>query len=101
MGQPIDIRSVEVVGDVAVIDTDRGMTGQDGVGFASAEAAAGPGFAPALAQRIFESDGEIDNVFIASSQVVVRRRGGWDQGKTDSAAGVVSRFFVFYDEAAG
>lgn len=99
MGQLIEVTGTTVVGDVAVFDTDRGITGQDGAGFASAaEADAAGSFAGRLAARIFAAVDGVDRVWVASSQVVVRHPGGWEQGALAAAGDAVRRFFLFYDE---
>lgn len=96
MGQSIKV-STTVVGDVLIVDGDRSLTGQDGAGYSSAEEAAGDARFPGrLAARIFDGDDAARHVFVASNQVVIRRSGGWDEDAVDSAAGVVSDFFVFY-----
>jgi hypothetical protein len=96
MGQPIEVSS-QVVGDSAVFDTDRSITGQDGSEFTSAaEAAATDGFPAVLAQRLFAGDPAISAVFIASNVVTVTRPGGWDDATLATANQIVSDFFVFY-----
>ena len=95
MGQRIELRDATVIGDVAIFDTDRAISGQDGDAFASAEEAAASGnFSAQLAGRIFESDGAVTSVFVQSNQVVVGRDGGWPS--TDEVGGVISRFFIHY-----
>lgn len=97
MGQPIRLLSTTVLGDVAMFDTDRSVTGQDGAAFTpGADPAAG--FPAALAARIFEADGRIGHVFAASNQVMARRDGGWDEGAVEAIGAVIGRFFVFYPE---
>lgn len=99
MGQLIEVESTQI-GDVAVFDTDRSITGQDGTAYASvAEAEAGADFPDELAARLFRLDAAIDHVFVASNQVVVRRTGGWDPDATTTAADVIRQFFVYYPEA--
>ncbi len=99
MGQSIQVAST-TVGDVVIFDTDRSITGQDGVVFTSAdEAAAAEEFPAQLASRIFAADSRIDHVYVASNQVVVRRPGGWDDAVRDQVDAVVSDFFLFYPEA--
>ena len=98
MGQPITISGTTVDGAVAAFHTDRGITGQDGVSFASADASDGS-FPGDLAARLFGADEAIDHVFIASNQVVVRRDGGWDDDSVAAAGSVVEAFFVFYADA--
>ena len=95
MGQRIVLRGSTVIGDVAVFDTDRTISGQDGESFSSVEAARdGISFSARLAERLFESDEAIDSVFVQSNAVTVRRAGGWDG--TDAAGGVIEGFFEFY-----
>ena len=81
---------------MAVFDTDRSVTGQDGSGFDAAAAGDATTIPGHLARRLFESDPDLDHVFVASSQVVVRRRGGWGDAARDRAAGVIAGFFVHY-----
>lgn len=96
MGQAIEV-DPQVIGDVAIFSTDRGLTGQDGAGYESAaEAAADDRFPGRLAQRLFASDDRLDSVWIASNSAVLRRPGGWDDAVVTSAAGVISGFFLYY-----
>ncbi len=96
MGRPIQTSSV-VIGDILILDGDRAITGQDGTVYSSAaEADADGRFPGRLAARIFAADGSVDHVFVASNQVVARRRGGWNDDAVAGVAGVVSEFFVFY-----
>ncbi len=99
MGQPITVQG-QVVGDVALYDTDRSITGQDGGGFASLEEAeSGLGYGARLAERLFTADEAISHVFVQSNSVSVQRSGGWPQDAVDASGDVISRFFVFYSEA--
>ena len=101
MGQTIELKST-VLGDTALFDTDRSISGQDGQGFDSAgKAGADPTAAGRLAARVFESDAEIDHVFVLSNQVTVRREGGWNDEAVDRAAAAIRDSFVFYDENRG
>ena len=96
MGQPITVQS-QVVGNVALYDTDRSITGQDGEGFASAdEAQGGDGLPAQLAARIHSSDSGIGYVFVHSNSVSVERDGGWDEPQVDAVGEVIEEFFVFY-----
>lgn len=100
MGQPIQVRAT-LMGDVALLDTDRSITGQDGSVYSSLdEAEESDRFPARLAARLFSSDDAIDHVFVASNQVVVRRNGGWDQTPLDAASAVVADFFLYYPDAA-
>ncbi|NND02855.1 MAG: hypothetical protein HKN91_08710 [Acidimicrobiia bacterium] len=101
MGQKIEVAST-VVEDIAMFDTDRGITGQDGVSFSSGQEIAADDFPALLADRLFQDVPGIDHVFVASNQVVVRRPHGWDEDVVATAAGVISNFFLFYpDDTAG
>ena len=96
MGQRIEVSST-VVGESVVFDTDRSITGQDGIFYSSAdEAEAGEAFPDQLAQRLFAADEATTSIFVASNTVTVTRSGGWDDGTVAAASGVVSDFFVFY-----
>jgi len=101
MGQTIEVRST-VLGDTALFDTDRSISGQDGQGFDSArKAGADPTAAGRLAVRVFESDAGIDHVYVLSNQVTVRRDGGWNDEAIDRAAVAIRDSFVFYEENRG
>ncbi len=95
MGQKIQVGST-VVDDIAMFDTDRGITGQDGVSYTSGEEITSTDFPALLADRLFREVPGIDHVFVASNQVVVRRPHGWDEDVVATAAGVISSFFLFY-----
>ena len=96
MGQTITVES-RVVGDVAVFDTNRSLTGQDGAGFGSAEeAATGEDLPAELAHRLFAADDVVTHVWVQSNAATVRRTGGWAADALEAAADVISEFFVFY-----
>lgn len=96
MGMAISVRPARIVGDVAVFDTDRSVTGQDGAGFDASAAQAATTAGALLAQRLFAADPEIQHVFVASSQIVVRRHGGWDDAAMQRSSAVIAGFFVHY-----
>ena len=99
MGQKIELRSTTVLGEVALYDTDRSITGQDGTAYPSADAAnEGDDFPDRLAAEIFGSDDAVSHVFIASNQVSVKRDGGFGGGADERIGAVISDFFVFYEE---
>lgn len=95
MGKPIAVASVRVVGQAAVFDTDRSITGQDGAGF-SASAGAADTFAGRLAGRLFAAVSGVDHVYAGSAQVVVRRPSGWDEASLAAARDAITGFFVVY-----
>ena len=98
MGQPIQVRSKTVLEKIAMFGTDRGVTGQDGSCHSPSDDSSG-GIPARLAGEIFATDGAIEHVFVVSNQVVVRREGGWDDVSLQATGAVISRFFVFYDDA--
>ena len=98
MGQPIEVLETTVLGEVALIHTDRSITGQDGTVYASADET-DDRFPGMLAARIFGGAEDVTHVFVASNQVVVGREGGWDDATLAAVARIVSEFFVFYDSA--
>lgn len=98
MGQKIELVA-SVVDDIALFDTDRSITGQDGVAFSSSDEVDGTEVPGQLADRLFQDVPGIDHVFVASNQVVVRRPHGWDDPVVEAASGVISDFFLFYPEA--
>ncbi len=101
MGQPITV-DAKVVGDVAIFDTNRSLTGQDGAGFGSADdAAAGDGYGAELARRLFAADDAVGHVFVQSNAATVRRGGGWPPEALAAASQVLQDFFVFYRDARG
>ena len=99
MGQAIQVEALEM-GDIALFDSDRTLTGQDGQGFSppSDGATTPPG---ELARRLFETDADLDHVFVSSNQVTVRRSGGWGDENLEAAREVIRDFFVFYQENRG
>jgi hypothetical protein len=98
MGQLIRVATVPM-GDLAVFDTDRSITGQDGHEYGSLEEArAGQTFPSELAVRLFEADEEVRHVYVLSNQVVVRRFGRWKEEALEGAAEVIRTFFVFYEQ---
>ena len=101
MGQLITVDAT-TTGDVAVYDTNRSLTGQDGGAFGGPEqAASGRGFGAGLAASIFAADGGVDHIYVASNVVTVRRPGGWDDDAVAAIAEVIRSFFVFYTGGPG
>ena len=97
MGQSISVASKQI-NEVCIFTTDRVLTGQDGSGYGSAdEAAAATGFGAQLASRLFDSDAAIDHVYVAASEVIVRRNEPWDTGSTAAAAQTITDLHRFYD----
>jgi hypothetical protein len=98
MGQRIEVQAI-VLGEIAVFDTDRSITGQDGHGFTRDSDFGDGDFAARLAARLFAADEAIGHVFAASSQVVVRRDPEWDDDAVSHAVEVIRDLFVFYGQS--
>jgi hypothetical protein len=96
MGQSINVTSKPFDG-FCVFSTDRVLTGQDSARFASQEEAAdGSGFPALLAERLFEGDEAVANVYVASSDVIVGRSEAWDGAAVDSATETITNLYRFY-----
>jgi hypothetical protein len=100
MGQAIQVESV-AVGETAIFDTDRTMTGQDGMGFSPRSVSDNTTTQGNLARRLFETDSAVDYVFVLSNQVTARREGGWSDENLRDAESIIRHFFVFYEENRG
>lgn len=97
MGQLITVESRRLDG-FCVFSTDRSISGQTGASFSSAaEAEAAIGFPATLAKRLFAADAEVDHVYVASNDVVVRRSSSWDPPTVDTASAVIEGLFRHYD----
>ena len=99
MGQPIEVLGTTILGDVALIHSDRTITGQDGTVYSSRDDTDDE-FPGRLAAEIFDGVDGVTHVFIASNQVVVGRDGGWGHADMERVTGIVTDFFVFYGEDA-
>ena len=94
MGQLITVRATEV-GNTAIFDLDRSLTGQDGMGFTSPPDVGEP---PAtLANRLFESDSTVSSVHLLSNAVTVTRSDKWDTEAIDAASEIIANLFVVYE----
>jgi len=99
MGQPIQVAATRF-DNVLLLGTDRTLSGQDGIGFASAQDAESSGGYPGLlASRLFAADPAVDHVFVAGNNVVVGRTAPWGDEEADAATRVVADLFVHYPEA--
>jgi hypothetical protein len=96
VGQRIEVRPT-VVGDAAIFDTDRSITGQDGTSYTSPEEAADDRRFPGkLANELFATDEMTKSVWIASNTVVVTRDTGWPDPVLEAATNTISTFFLHY-----
>jgi hypothetical protein len=97
MGQRIEIESSRIVDDSVIVTTNRTLTGTDGEGYNSTDQATGSDrFGARLAVNLFESDDDIDRVFVTSNVVIMERADGWTDTATTSATAVISDFFLHY-----
>lgn len=97
MGQRIEIESSRVVDDSVIVTTNRTLTGTDGEGYDSTDYATDSNrFGARLAADLFESDHDISRVFVTSNVVIMQRSDGWSDPATESAAAVISDFFLHY-----
>lgn len=97
MGQSITVEPRQIEG-FYVFTTDRSLTGQDGARFSSPDDAEGDaGFPATLATRLFRSDAAIENVYVASNDVIVGRVGDWDTKAVDAVASTIGELFRFYE----
>jgi len=94
MGQTIEVRATPV-GDVAIFDLNRSLTGQDGVAFHGPPGGSTP--PETLARRLWEDDGEIESVFVLSNTVSVRRGSDWLSEQIESAVGIIANLFVYWE----
>ena len=86
-----------MVGESAIFEADRSLSGQDGGSYDSPQAAAADGtFGGELAAALFDADPLTTNVFVASNAIVVNRQAGWDDAGLGAASAVIRNFFVFY-----
>ena len=96
MGQLIEVDRL-VLGDVAVFDTDRSFSGQEGETYAGAAAAEASGTFPGLvASALFAEFPSIVSVYVFSNTISVRNRGGWAEEQADAAAGIIRNSLVHY-----
>lgn len=96
MGQIISVTGT-VVGDSAIYDADRSISGQDGEAYESLEAAEAESSFPAqLAARVFDADSAVTRVFAGSNGIVVQRSGGWSDSDLEKIRSIIENFFVFY-----
>lgn len=99
MGQSVNVQAKQIDG-FCIFTTDRVITGQDGSTYASvAEAEGEAGFAAELALRLFGSDSAVDHIYVASSEVVVRRNEGWDEAAIAAASTTITDLYRFYSDS--
>jgi ferredoxin--NADP+ reductase len=94
MGQLIEVTAIEM-GDVAVFDLDRSLTGQDPRIFAGPPEGETP--PRALARRVWERLPDISSIHVLSNTVTVGRGQRWDVGSLETARTIIAELFVHYE----
>lgn len=94
MGQTIQVSAIPV-GNIAIFDLDRSLTGQDGVSFS--QPPEGPTPPEILARRLWDADGSVNNVYVLSNSVSVRKESDWATDDLDAASGIISNLFIFWE----
>ena len=98
MGQLIEVDHV-LLGDVAVFDTDRSFSGQEGETFPDAEAAAASDtFSGLVANALFEAVPSLISVYVFSNALSIRRLGTWTDEQASAAAGIIRNSLVHYTQ---
>lgn len=98
MGQVIEVDAT-ALGTVAIFDTDRTLTGQDGEAFGSvAEARLGKTFSAKLAERLFTEHSGLTNVYVYSNAISIARDAEWSDDEISAVASLIRDFLVYYDE---
>ncbi len=93
MGQRIHAKAT-ILDNVAILETDRTLTGQDGKGYSQPSEILSPD--GLLANRLRAADPSIGHIHILSNMLSIVRDGGWDPSDVDRAMEVVSGLFEFY-----
>jgi ferredoxin/flavodoxin---NADP+ reductase len=94
MGQRITVSSIPI-GNVAVFDLDRSLTGQDGMSFFEAPLGRTP--PEVLARRLWEADGLLQSVYVLSNTVSVRRDSDWVEDDVEAAAEIIAGLFIHWE----
>jgi ferredoxin--NADP+ reductase len=94
MGQRIAVTAVPL-GNVAMFDLDRSLTGQDGMTFFEPPQGSTP--PETLARRLWESDNHLQSVYVLSNTVSVRRETDWDQAEVESVSEIIANLFIHWE----
>lgn len=98
MGQLIEVDYL-LLGEVAVFDTDRSLSGQEGETYRSAEAAGQADTFPArLAAALFEVTSSLTSVYVFSNTISVRRFGGWTDELLTAISDTIRSSLAFYGD---
>lgn len=94
MGQRIAVSAVPL-GDVAVFDLDRSLTGQDGMAFFQPPRGKTP--PETLARRLWDTDNGLQSVYVLSNTVSVRRESVWNESDVETAAEIIANLFIHWE----
>jgi len=98
VGQLIEVEHV-VLGDVAIFDTDRSLSGQDGETFVGArEAEDAATFPSQVAAALYAHEPQLASVYVYSNTISVRRPKEWTDAQAAEASDVIRNVLVYYDE---
>ena len=96
MGQSIEVEHL-LMGDVAVFDTDRSFSGQEGETYTSAaDAAASSTYPGQVASELFAVIPSISSVYVFSNTISVKNSEGWNDQQLTSAAGAIRNSLIHY-----
>ena len=99
MGQRIELLGTDIVGEVAIFDTDRSLSGMEGETYATLDETRARSTYPAgLAERLMLADGSIRLVYVYSNALSVSRAGGWTDSAIARVASEITNFFIVYAE---
>jgi hypothetical protein len=96
VGQTVVINKVAEMGEMLIIDTDRSLTGQDGVSMTPDDP--GDAVPGRLGERLFGLGLGIDHVYVLQNTVTVRRPGGWDVQSKSAVLLTVESFLLHYKD---
>lgn len=94
MGQKIAVSAVPV-GDVAIFDLDRSLTGQDGMTFLEPPQGRTP--PETLARRLWEADGHLKSVYVLSNTVSIRQESAWSADDVEAASEIIANLFIHWE----
>ncbi len=87
-----------LLGDVALFDTDRSLSGQEGETFSDPESAKQSGTFPGkVAASLLAGISAIESIYVFSNTISVKRSGGWTVDRLEEAAGIVRNSLIHYE----
>ena len=96
MGQLIEVDHL-LLGDVALFDTDRSLSGQEGESYADPETAAAAGTFPGdVAAALLVEIPSIEIVYVFSNTISAKQSGGWSVESAETASGIIRNSLIHY-----